>query len=46
MYSLFLFTALVALQHWLNRRYRATQRFREGVAVTLRSTGDSVGPSR
>ena len=46
MYSLFLLTALAALQHWLNRRHRVTRNVREGVRVTVTSAEDSTGGKR
>jgi hypothetical protein len=36
LYSMLLFSALVALQHWSNRRHRISQRYRAGVAVALK----------
>jgi hypothetical protein len=37
-YPMLLFLALVALQHWLNRRHRVSRTFREGAAVALNSS--------
>jgi hypothetical protein len=34
-YSVLLFCALVALQHWADRRHRVCRHFREGAAVTM-----------
>jgi hypothetical protein len=36
LYSLLLFSALVALQNWSNRRHRISQRYRSGVALALK----------
>lgn len=41
-YSMLLFSALVALQQWSNRRHRFSRHFREGVAVALMSHGEST----
>jgi hypothetical protein len=35
LYSTLLFAALIALQHWTNRRHRASRHYREGLAVAL-----------
>jgi hypothetical protein len=35
MYTILLFAAMVALQHWANRRHRVSRTFREGAAATL-----------
>jgi hypothetical protein len=44
LYSVTLFFALSSLLAWSHRRHRASRRFREALAATLRQGGEPVDP--